>query len=429
MMMGYSKNIVYWIFLLMCVVSTIVSRAQTPNFNRDSLSMEYSFLQLDSNHLEFFQDSSVFMGFYQKMDSLLYQGNGKINIYHMGGSHVQAGVLSNATREHLYSIFPGISAERGFLFPMRLAQTNNPRNFSVSYTGLWEGARASVPWHEGRWGMSAAIATTQDHGSKFTVKAFAGDTGVFSFTSVRLYHLMDSSQYCPVLKTTDTAYYFVVDTASQTTEYFFSTPQTEVSFSLERVNTLQTQFVIQGLQFSKNENGIVYHALGVNGASVPSFLRCRDLPSQVALTPPDLVIFGIGINDAYKAEDQFHPDQYEAHYDSLVAILKEANPQCTFVFMSNNDSYYKRRYANPNVFRARKVQRNLAAKYQSGFWDLFVVMGGYNSIRKWEKEKLATSDKIHFTRKGYELQAQLFFEAFMESYYQYQKQAGRATVH
>ncbi len=407
----------------------LVTQARAQFVNVDSLAAEYPFLQLDSNRLEFYEDSSAFMGFFQKLDTLLYTGEGKINIYHMGGSHVQAGVLSNATREHLYSIFPSLSAERGFLFPMRLAQTNNPRNFKVTYSGIWEGARASVPWHEGQWGMGAAIATTVDAKSDFTVKAFAGDTGVFSFTSVRLYHLQDSSQYCPVLKTTDTAYYYTVDTVTNTTQYFFSELQTEVTFELEKVNSDQVQFVIQGLQFSKEESGIIYHALGVNGASVPSFLRCVDLPEQVKLTPPDLVIFGIGINDAYKGEDQFHPDQYEDNYDSLVTILHAANPNCSFVFMSNNDSYYKRRYANPNVFRARHAQRKLAAKYQSAFWDLFSIMGGYNSIKQWERNKLAPSDKIHFTRKGYELQAQLFFEALMKSYYQYQKSNGSGAVY
>lgn len=414
------------LLLIGLLLNAIFSLGQN---EQEEMIAEVDFLQLDSNQLRFFGDSSAMMKFYQKLDTAIYSGEGKLNIYQMGGSHVQAGVLSNAIREHFYTLFPGLYAERGFLFPMRLAQSNNPRNFSVNYKGIWEGARASVPWHEGRWGLSAAIATTKEVNSQFEITAYSGDTGVFSFTTLRLFHLMDSSQFFPVLESLDTNVTITYDSIANLTEYHFSFPQTTAGFHFEKKNKSQNQFVLQGIQFISHESGLVYHAIGVNGASVPSFLRCEDLPSQMALIPPDLVIFGIGINDAYKSEKQFIPEEYEANYDSLIAIIHSINPDCAFIFMSNNDSYYKRQYPNPNVYRAREVQKRLAKKYNSAFWDLFAIMGGFNSIAKWEKMNWAPSDKIHFKRKGYELQAYLLFKAIKKSYLEYQKANYRATIH
>ena len=61
----------------------------------------------------------------------------------------------------------------------------------------------------------------------------------------------------------------------------------------------------------------------------------------------------------------------------------------------------------------------LAQEHQGAVWDLFEIMGGYQSIKKWELAGLAKRDKIHFTRKGYEFQADLMFDAIKRSYGDY----------
>ena len=61
----------------------------------------------------------------------------------------------------------------------------------------------------------------------------------------------------------------------------------------------------------------------------------------------------------------------------------------------------------------------MAAKYNAGVWDMFSVMGGLNSIVLWQKNQLAQSDKIHFTREGYLLIGDLFFNAIMQDFEHY----------
>jgi hypothetical protein len=96
------------------------------NVDRDLLR-KYPFLKLEDNRLEFKGDSAAFMRFYQKLDTLIFTGKGQVNIVHFGGSHVQAGTLSDRMRQNWLQLSPGLKHSRGFFFPYRLAHTNNPR--------------------------------------------------------------------------------------------------------------------------------------------------------------------------------------------------------------------------------------------------------------------------------------------------------------
>ena len=105
--------------------------------------------------------------------------------------------------------------------------------------------------------------------------------------------------------------------------------------------------------------------------------RMIECENALKFLKPDLVIFGLGINDAYKPENQFDGAVYEANYDTLVMRIKEANPDCAFIFMTNNDSYYKQRYSNPNILKVQKAMRNLAKKHNKPTND---NPGGINEI-------------------------------------------------
>lgn len=99
------------------------------------------------NVLLFPDGDSAFLPFFRKMDALVFEGKEEINLVHVGGSHVQAGLLTDAIRYHLQSLAPGLAGERGFFFPFTLARTNNPPSYKVWTNQLdsWNGQRCSVP--------------------------------------------------------------------------------------------------------------------------------------------------------------------------------------------------------------------------------------------------------------------------------------------
>ena len=100
--------------------------------------------------------------------------------------------------------------------------------------------------------------------------------------------------------------------------------------------------------------------------------------------------------------------------DSILAI----NPDCAFLFITNNDSYRhpsRRTYTvNTNGLLAREVFYRLARENKAALWDQFHIMGGLKSMEKWKNARLAQTDRVHFTHAGYELVGDLFSQAFLE---------------
>jgi lysophospholipase L1-like esterase len=83
--------------------------------------------------------------------------------------------------------------------------------------------------------------------------------------------------------------------------------------------------------------------------------------------------------------------------------------------VTNNDTYYQKKYPNKNAIAVQEVMFKLAKKYDGAVFDLFEVMGGLGSINDWERASLAASDRVHLSRKGYELQADLMTYAFQKA--------------
>ena len=167
--------------------------------------------------------------------------------------------------------------------------------------------------------------------------------------------------------------------------------------------------------------GITVHGVGVNGASVPSYLRCEDFQRDLELIKPDLVIFCIGINDA--ADKDFEVETFKQNYRRLIGIMQEASPDCALLFVTNNDSFKSRRVkkkriyeVNPNGAVVEQAFLELGAEYNAAVWNQFDIMGGLKSMQDWQNEGLAQRDKIHFTRDGYILMGDLLYNALMERY-------------
>ena len=69
----------------------------------------------------------------------------------------------------------------------------------------------------------------------------------------------------------------------------------------------------------------------------------------------------------------------------------------------------------------RDALRDAALQTNSCFWDMYLNMGGENSIQDWAKEDpaLAAKDYIHFTSLGARKIADLFISDLMEDYKSY----------
>jgi hypothetical protein len=384
---------------------------------------KYSFIDEEYNKIQVpGEDSTRLNRFFAKVDSFFNQGVGRINILHIGGSHVQADMFSNQVRRNLDGINGEHQTPRGFIFPFSVAKTNNPTNYKVSYTGEWGRERNVQKVREKPLGVGGIAVYTSDPSARIEIDLNPDSFLRWEFDRLKLLGYVEGGgcRVTPVLFHNNDTIEGLLDLEDKT--YVFDLPEKTYAFSMGflQQDTTPHSFVVNGFITEKETPGIVYHAIGVNGASVPSYLGCENFEKELAILNPDLVIFGIGINDA--SSKDFTKDSFKTNYQSLFDIIRRVNPDCAFILITNNDSFTRiarRKYrVNRNGTIARKVFFELAEEYQGGVWDLFTLMGGLSSMQKWQNAKLARLDKVHFTRTGYLLIGDMFYNALLDYYKQ-----------
>lgn len=139
-----------------------------------------------------------------------------------------------------------------------------------------------------------------------------------------------------------------------------------------------------------------------------------------------MVIFGIGINDAHTKN--FNRDRFKSNYQQLIDRIKRVNPNCQFIFITNNDNHLNRS-ANPNSRSAEKVFIELALDNNGSVWDLYKVMGGLGSSTRWVRSGLMQSDHVHFTSSGYKLIGDLLYNAIIGEYLKWRERNYNAETY
>lgn len=374
---------------------------------------DYPFTRFDRNRLQYPGDSLAMERFFDKLDTLFFTGKGHVSIMHIGGSHVQAGTFSQQMRDHLLNLYPGITAGRGLVFPFM--KTNTPASYSISRTGEWDYQRNAVAF-DTRMGLAGASVTTSDTTASFSIvtreKSPRDITPVFDFNYVKILGYGDLVPVVHFNNDTLTGVY-----SEEEGSYTFVLPDFTDSLYVD-FNQQPGTFTVTGVYLDNGMPGITYHGIGVNGAKVESYLKCADLKRDLKLVNPDLVIFGIGINDA--AADSFTVERFIDDYSRLIDTIHAVNPDCALLFVTNNDSYKKvsrKKYeVNPNGVLAQQAFLELGRKYNGAVWDFFDIMGGLKSMQQWQDEGIAQKDKVHFTSSGYMLIGDLLFNALMDRY-------------
>ena len=383
---------------------------------------QHNFIRYDLNEMHNFGTDKYSTRFYDKLAKLIRTGEGQINVVQIGGSHIQAGTFSGQIRTRLQQMNGEMNAGWGFMFPYRISRTNSPFGYYIRYNGGWQSTRNVERRKTGNLGVGGISVTTSSPKTELTILLEKENILDYSFNKLRVYYenrgvnylvSVDSSLLLNSVKTDD---YF---------EFELNSNVDSLKITIQKELNASGSFTLFGITIEAAPNGFIYHSIGVNGAHVPAFLRCQLFEKQLADLKPDLVILGLGINDAYGR--RFSQKKFEANYGELIAKIRRAAPETAIIFTTNNDSYMYRRYVNKNGLKVQQSMFKMAEKYDTGVWDMFSVMGGLNSIVLWEKNGLARHDKIHFTREGYLTLGDLFFNALMKGFESYIEDKNRLT--
>ena len=377
---------------------------------------KYDFINYNANHLRYDSTSRTMRTFFARWHRMATTKPGNINIVHIGGSHVQAGYMTETIRLRMLATTPQMVGPRGMIFPYSAAaRCNNPPDYRVHCRERMVLTRCVHKEPEYPLGLCGIAVTAHDQQSE--IQIVLNEPSV-NFATTRVVLFGHSNEgVVPRLRATGSELYpSYFD--NYTDRYFFNIDSPVDSFVVVLPCREGQQFTVTGVYLDSPSAGLSYHSIGVNGAAVPDYLRCPHFVRDLRMLHPDAVVFGIGINDANVAN--FDTVAFRLSYLALIDSIKAVNPDCAFIFITNNDSFFKlsrRRYnVNPNGTLARDVFYRLARETGGAVWDQFQIMGGLKSMDQWRLAGLAQTDRVHFTRAGYQIVGNLFSDALIEAY-------------
>ena len=419
-----------------------------------------------------FHNAMALLSFYEKVYQLEQMKSKKINIVHIGDSHIQADLFTAKIRNEMQSVFG--NAGFGFTFPYSVAKTNNsaPIQFSASgnfqsYRNLYADATKPVglsgfsmettsddfaiqlvvkeaqfnftrlkvitPQNANLFDVSLSnksIVIERKVPKKITHKVKPGEVlgGIASKYHVSLKALKKANGLksdmirdgkvlsIPTIgtqsKTITKTEYIPLDlkAATYTNDYFSTAPLDKI---VVVPNQEINEFALNGLVLENDNSGVLYHSIGVNGAKASDFNKFPLFYEQLPALHPDLVIVSLGTNESF---DKQSGTQYFTHLIQMINRIKEHNPEVCILVMTSPPSVLHRKFKNTFIEKYAEIIEDNAHVNNYAVWNLLDVFGGNKSINRNAAKGYMARDKVHYSKAGYEKQAELFFNAFMQSY-------------
>ena len=173
--------------------------------------------------------------------------------------------------------------------------------------------------------------------------------------------------------------------------------------------------------------GIIVDNIAIRGSSGTDFTRSDNasLKRVMQIVKPKLIILQFGVNIVPHIVDSY--TYYENQLYQQIVALKGVNPGVSVILIGVSDMSRKvngRFESYPNIERIRDAQRNAAFRAGAAFWDCYTAMGGHNSMPAWvyASPPLASKDFVHFTLRGSNIIAEMFYSSLMESYNRFAQQ-------
>lgn len=411
------RNYYYWLLLIFSFA--LISQWPSSLLAQDDPyeMKHYPFIRDSLNRLEIYGNQEAYNLLFQKLTDIGMKGRDKVRIVHIGDSHLQADFFSGAFRKRLQTFFLGAMGGRGFIFPYKVAETNNPLNYSVASTGQWEHCRNVEKERSCPLGLSGISVKTADPGATITISISDPNLPGYDFDKLMVFHRFDKAEMQVGVAQREKLKRIQDFPEKGYTLFEFTGNLEKVTLKLKQTAPEQKEFTLYGLNFDSNDSGIIYHTIGVNGAKFESYVSCEYFIPHLEALQPDWVIVSLGTNDCYT--NVFNAGDFSKQVDSLLHNIQQAAPNAAILLTTPGDHRIKKGPVNENVALAGSILKQKAKEYNISSWDFYSVMGGSGSIDGWRHFGLAHTDYLHYTQAGYDYQAQLFFVAFLKAYDKY----------
>jgi len=404
------KRFVNQIFLLSYILAYSTAAAQLIPVNDHQIAKTYPFFNPANNHIS---RESGLDSFFQKLISLKKNKEGTISIVHIGDSHIQADYFTSVIRKGLQQFFG--DAGRGLIFPYQLAQSNTPPDITSSSNTTWEFNRLAHPEIPINSGISGYCIRTNFSGASIELGLKPDDINLTQSFNRLKFFLGSNPLVSWMLRTnTDSSLILINGEKSDSMTYPDIVLKHNASSFILSSLLSDSLKEFYGVSLENSEPGIIYHTIGVNGATYNSFNSGSLFWQQLPALQADLYIISLGTNEAQKVG--LDRDTFLLQLDTFFSKLKQASPGAAVMVTTTADDFYKRHRPNKMLKQINSYISSYCNTHKIPLWDLYQITGGHGSAYKWLKRGLMNKDRVHFTNEGYRMQGSLFFNAFSKAY-------------
>jgi lysophospholipase L1-like esterase len=350
----------------------------------------------------------------EKLKNLWFSSkDSKFSIIHFGDSHVQMGLGQQISRDYLQASLG--NGGRGIIFPYSIAKTYSQSDFISRYEGQWQYASSIQEYPRIPLGVSGFVAKTSDPSSSFTI-SFKNQLPSGNQV-IKLFYRVSSPNVIAN---------FNIDGRVQSANLAVSKNGLPAVLEIDVANFSDTvrfdfansskdggTFEIYGLTIeSARNNGVVYHNVGVGGATYGSVVAQSYFELQVGKLKPSLYILDYGTNDIiYKNQISA---KLEATVLATISKIRAHDPNALILVMPPQNMYFRGKEIT-TAFNLAQMLRKTALENDCLYYDWYRIAGGAGSMSAWYSYGLARKDHIHLTDKGYALKGYLLAKAFENS--------------
>jgi lysophospholipase L1-like esterase len=362
-------------------------------FSFSLMKENQDFIKIENNKLDFVNEN--LKNIIQKL-----KHHQKVEIFHIGDSHVQIGEFSKGILKKLKQ--DSIKTQKGWFLPDLIFNDLSLNNELIKIKGDFKAENIRDNPH-----LRAGIT-----GRKFTFNQneiklkFKFDKPISSF---QILHEEFDSYEISTSKKAKINNEIHKTSEINTIEFKKSTKKFKLKLKKHNEESFDF-FALRGNEAGVNKN-CSYSNFGVSGAKFSDFYYAMRIYDQIQLLKPDIIFVTLGTNDAYYKDLQKH--SFSRNLVHFIRKIKEISPKTELIFMSAPDSYYKNEKAPYLKFVNEEIEK-VCFQENSAFWNWNKIMGGENSVHNWEKQNMFDTDLLHFSSKGYQFFGSLFVEALLK---------------
>ncbi|MGD0445437.1 MAG: GDSL-type esterase/lipase family protein [Edaphobacter sp.] len=372
---------------------------------------------LDSQFL--IDDNGALDHFYAALGSLRNGQTQTVRIVHYGDSPTTADLITGDARDLLQERFG--NAGPGFILIAKPWAWYGHRGVDVSGTG-WKIDTAVGSMREANYGLGGAIFTGPI-GATSTVHLTAHDS-----TSIEVEY-MEEPGGGDVEITADDAPAGTVKTAGDAKKIDSASVPIPAGTRQVKLQVTGNPVQLFGIVFSRNDRGVTYDSIGLNGASTTVMSRAFNPETfypALEHRNPDLVVINYGTNES--SFPAYVEKQYEPELIRAIGRIRTALPNASILIMSPMDrgerdgDQITTMRAIPEIVA---IQQRVARETGCGFFNTYQAMGGNGTMSQWYNRQppMVGADLIHPSPQGARIVAQLLtgqlligYERYMQSH-------------